>query len=129
MIVILDSNEYINFLNGKELSLNKILDRGDISVHINNTIIREVLRNVDIGKGKIFYNLILNKNIVFSYEPADLIRKYKKFGMKKGDFLIAALCEHTNADYLITENRHFLKSKGIENLRILSLKEFLKLLN
>jgi len=40
-----------------------------------------------------------------SYE---LGAKYQAMGFKAGDAFVAALGEWTDADYLITENRHFM---------------------
>lgn len=41
--------------------------------------------------------------------PKNLIVKYKEKGAKEGDAIIAAFVEWTEADYLVTENRDFLK--------------------
>ena len=56
--------------------------------------------------------------------PLYLFKKYKALGLKKGDIIIAAFCEHINAAYLITENRHFLKQMKFDKFKVLSLKDF-----
>ena len=126
MIIILDSNEYINYFNKKDL-LDKVFSNQDILIYINDIIIREVIRNLKELQIKEFYNLIFNKNINFYGHkiPLQLLTKYKKLGLKKGDIAIAAFCESISADYLVTENRHFLKSKKFDKFKVLSLKRFL----
>ena len=58
--------------------------------------------------------------------PLHLLVKYKKLGLKKGDIAIAAFCENVKADYLITENRHFVKSKKFDKFKVLSFKDFIR---
>ena len=126
MIIILDSNEYINYFNKKDL-LDKVFSNQDILIYINDIIIREVIRNLKELQIKEFYNLIFNKNINFYGHkmPLQLLAKYKKLGLKKGEIAIAAFCESISADYLVTENRHFLKSKKFDRFEVLSLRKFL----
>ena len=127
MIIILDSNEYINYFN-REILLDKVFHNQNIIIYINDIIIREVIRNLKGSQIKEFYNIIFNKNINFYGQklPLQLSTKYKKLGLKKGDIVIAAFCESINADYLITENKHFLKARKFEKFGVLSLKKFLK---
>ena len=126
MIIILDSNEYINYFN-KKIPLDKVFSNQDIIIYINSIIIREVIRNLKELQIKEFYNIIFNKNINFYGQKLtfQLLTKYKKLGLKKGDIAIAAFCEAINANYLITENRHFLKSEKFDECKVLSLKKFL----
>ncbi|MBS3095843.1 PIN domain-containing protein [Candidatus Woesearchaeota archaeon] len=127
MIVILDANEYINYISNKILLLDRILSDDKILIYINETITKEVINNLSQSLIKDFYDFLLRNNISVYYEkiPFHLLQKYKKLGLKKGDIAIAAFCENINADYLITENRHFLKSKKFDKFKVLSLKEFL----
>lgn len=127
MIVILDSNEYINYLSKKTLLLNKIISDDKISIYVNETITKEVTNNLSKSLVKDFYDFLFRNNINVYYEkiPFHLLQKYKKIGLKKGDIVISAFCETVNADYLITENRHFLKSKRFHEFEVLSLKWFL----
>lgn len=126
LIIILDSNEYINFFNKKN-NIDEILSNNKISIFINELIIKEVLEN--IKKTDKFYSLTFKSNIIFFTEklPHTLLVKYRNLGLKKGDIAIAALCEYINVDYFISENRDFLKSKKF-GFKILNLKEFLKIL-
>ena len=127
MIVILDSNEYINYIGKKILLLDKIFLYDKISVYINETITKEVINNLSQSLIKDFYDFLLRNNINVYYEkiPFDLLQKYKKLGLKKGDIAIAAFCETIGADYLITENRHFLKSRKFFRFEVLNLKVLL----
>ena len=128
MIIALDSNEYINFLNQKPLILNGILENEKIAIFINEIIVKEVLRHVKETIKKDFYKLLFAHNInVYNQRlPSHLLQKYKGMGLTKGDIEIAAFCENIKADYLVTENRHFLKAFKINKFRIASLKEFLE---
>ena len=127
MIIVLDSNEFINYLSEKLLLLDKILSDDKITIYINETITKEVINNLNESLIKEFYDFLLRNNIDV-YEgkmELDLLQKYKKLGLKKGDIAIAAFCEYVKANYLITENRHFLKSKNFDKFKVLSIKEFL----
>ena len=127
MIVILDANEYVNYISNKILLLDRILSDDKILIYINETITKEVINNLSQSLIKDFYDFLLRNNISVYYEkiPFHLLQKYKKLGLKKGDIAIAAFCENINADYLITENRHFLKSKKFDKFKVLSLRAFL----
>ena len=128
MIIAIDSNEYINFLNQRPLILNGILENEKIAIFINEIIVKEVLRHVKETIKKDFYKLLFayNINVYNQRLPSHLLQKYKGMGLKKGDIEIAAFCENIKADYLVTENRHFLKAFKINKFRIASLKEFLE---
>ena len=126
MIIVLDSNEYLNYFN-KKTPLCEVFSNQDLTIYTNDIIIREVIRNLKESQIKEFYNIIFNKNINFHGQKLSLqlLTKYKKLGLKKGDIAIAAFCENVMADYLVTENRHFLKAKKFNEFKALSLKELL----
>lgn len=126
MILVLDSNEYINYLEKKSKILNEIFANEEITICINEVIVKEILRNIDERKSKEFYSLLYRHKIVAYNKKLslDLLQKYKDFGLKKGDIAIAAFCEAMDADHIITENRHFLKSKKFE-FKVLSLRKFI----
>lgn len=128
MIIVLDSNEYINYLSQKTLLLDKIISDGNNMIHINEAITKEVINNLSEPLIKDFYDFLFRNNINVSYAkmPFSLFNKYKNLGLKKGDIAIAAFCEAIEAKYLISENRHFLK--GIKNtkFKIVSVAQFLK---
>lgn len=125
-MIALDSNEYINFLNRKSDAekLSKII-AGE-TVHINELITKEVLRNVREEVKRDFYSLLLKNNFVIDNEkvPEHLCKKYRQLGLRKGDVAIAAFCEKIEADCLISENRHFLKEAKFDKFKVSTLKEF-----
>ena len=128
MIIVLDSNEYIQYFERSLEILDEILTNEEISIYINEIIVKETLRNIDEHKKKDFYSLVSRRPFTAYNEklPLVLLEKFKKLGLKKGDIAIAAFCEHLSADFLVTENRHFLKSRKFEKFEVLSLKGFLK---
>ena len=130
MKIILDSNVYVFYFADKSTDLIKILKNKKCRIFINDLIFSEVIRNLRKENVKDFKNLIKSPvfSVVVEITPAHIIEKYKKLELKKGDIVIAAFCEHIQADYLITENRHFLKKMEIEGCKILTAKEFIDIL-
>ena len=126
MIIILDSNEYILYLNEQSPLFTKLFGH-DITIFVHELIVKEVLRNISSLQRKAFYQLLFKSHFTVFHEPLpfSLNEKYKRLGLKKGDSIIAAFCEHIQAGSLITENRHFLKSKLETKLNITTLNEFL----
>lgn len=61
MRVVLDSNEYIIFLNKRSIAINELLEKEDIAIYINGSIVKEVLRNISETIKKEFYKIILKK--------------------------------------------------------------------
>ena len=128
MIIVLDSNEYLYFLNKETVLLEKLFRRIGFFVHIHRFIISEVIQNIKETQEKEFYYLLRNRDIIINEEelPFELLSKYENLGLRKGDTIIALFCEKIKVDYLITENRDFLKSKKF-NFQILSLQKFLEM--
>ena len=126
MIIFLDSNEYINFLN-KKARLEEVFQIEDVSIRINEIVVKEVLRSVSEQLKKEFYALLLRSNVVLCKEklPRSLFDKYRRKGLKKGGIVIASFCENEKAAYLVTENRHFLKEIKFDKFRVVKLDEFL----
>lgn len=121
--VVLDSNIILLHLN-KKINIHKILIPNiDISIHV--MIIEEVLRNINEKQKKDFFRFLFHHNIEVSDKKfsKSLFNKYRRLDLKKGDILIASFCETIKADCMITENRHFLKSK-IKDFSIMNFKGF-----
>ena len=76
---------------------------------------------------KEFYALLLRSNVLLRNEklPKALFDKHSNIGLKKGDIVIASFCEKEKADYLVSENRHFLKRAKFDRFRVVKLDEFL----
>lgn len=128
MIVVLDSNEYLGFLSGNSPFAEGLFGDEKVSIFIHELIVKEVLRNLQESIKGEFYTLLFTNNIQVFHGilHSSLLQKYRNLGLKKGDIVIAAFCEHVKAEYLITENRHFLKIKA-EAFKVVDLKEFLTL--
>lgn len=126
--LVLDSNEYVFYFDGKSNLLPKLMEFRNIKLFISNLIFREVIRNLREDTIKKFIVLLKNPKFAAGGEltPEHLIEKYEKLGLKKGDIEIAAFCENISADYLVTENRHFLKSLKFDKFKVASIKEFLQ---
>ncbi len=124
LILVLDSNEYIYYFDKESPLLARLLNDERMSIFINELIIGEVLKNITSESEGEFFKILFKSNMLVLYEqlPISLLQKYKKLGLKKGDIVIAAFCEHVKAEYLITENRHFLKGKKIKGFRVVSVK-------
>ena len=126
MRIVLDSNEYIIFLNKKSISLNELFEKEGIVIYVNSSIVKEVLRNVAETIKSKFYKILFKNKIEVNDKilPFYLFDKYKKIGLKKGDITIASFCEFIKADYLITENRHFLKEAEVKEFKVVAIKDF-----
>ena len=126
MRIVLDSNEYIIFLNKKSIALNELFEKEGIVIYINYPIAKEVLRNVAETIKSKFYKILFKNKIEVNDKilPFYLFGKYKKIGLKKGDITIASFCEFIKADYLITENRHFLKEAEVKEFKVVAIKDF-----
>ena len=123
----MDSNEYIIYLNKISLKLDLVFNQEEITIFLNELIVKEVLNAINENLKKEFYRVILSNSINVNNEKLqiDLLKKYKSLGLKKGDIAIAAFCEHIKADYLIIENRHFLDNITLNKFQILNLNNFL----
>jgi len=126
MRIVLDSNEYIIFLNKKSIALNELFEKEGIVIYVNGSIVKEVLRNVAETIKSKFYKILFKNKIEVNDKilPFYLFDKYKKIGLKKGDITIASFCEFIKADYLITENRHFLKEAEVKEFKVVAIKDF-----
>lgn len=118
--LILDSNEYIFGLSGSKESCTQLIDRLEtLRIFVPLLVLREVERNLEhiYGLGSAFFQLIGNRNnitIVWSPPSETLVLQYVARSFSKEDATIAATAEQIQAEYLISENRHFLQnSEGL----------------
>lgn len=128
MRLVLDSNEFITYVNKTNEKLLFLTYLRNAEILIHPIIIKEVLRNCSPSTDKIFFAVIelLNIKIMDIHFPKSMLDYYSKKGLKKGDIAIAAFCESVEADYLISENRHFLKEVMIDKFKVISLEDFIK---
>ena len=102
MIVVLDSNEYLGFLSGNSPFAEGLFGDEKVSIFIHELIVKEVLRNLQESIKGEFYTLLFTNNIQVFHGilHSSLLQKYRNLGLKKGDIVIAAFCEHVKAEYL-----------------------------
>ena len=123
LVIVLDSNIFLLHLR-KEIDIAS-LPKHYFNIQVHVIMVEEVLRNISEKQKKEFFRLLFDKSIEVSDAkfPGELLGKYKKMNLKKGDLLMASFCEYVKTDFLITANRHFLKSK-IKDFQILSFEDF-----
>lgn len=131
---VLDSNEFIFALRDEKEFCVDVLKLTGIrfTALISHTIVEEVFLRLKELEGKDFASLIIHiiKNLKLeitddSQIPLEIVEKYESRGAKKGDALIAAFTEWVGADYLITENRHFLKEIKIDKFKAINAENFI----
>lgn len=136
MRAVLDSNIFIFALRSENPLFAEILKLAEIqyACTIPNLVLREVVERLKVLEGKEFASFTLYflqslniRIIADELIPAELIQKYQRRGAKEGDALIAAFTEWIKADYLVTENRDFLKEIKLE-FKTIPGEEFLQLL-
>ena len=130
---VIDSNEIIMGLTAEGTSsanfiikLNKLKDKYEFI--ISDDIYQEVIRNIPYRTKEKFNKLLKFKIIIIKdfLSDSELFQKYKNLGLKKGDIAIAAFADKENTDFLISENRHFLKELKTRKFKILNAEQFLE---
>jgi hypothetical protein len=103
------------------------LDKLTWNILISSMVEKEVVRNMSKHETNIFYQMMrkLDFPIDYDHPPKELLFKYKNYGFKKGDAVIAAFCEFRNIDYFISENRHFISEFQTDKFKIFPAKQFL----
>jgi hypothetical protein len=133
MLICIDSCVFIRGINHDQSDAQQLLKRIDpqIQVTIHRLIAQEVSRNL-VGQAQLraFYSLFyksLNATIIDAQIPPMLIEKYVALGMaEKGDAYIGAFAEWMRVDYLISDNRHFLRELRTDAYGLLSPGDFLE---
>lgn len=131
MRICIDSNVFIfgvARVDAHAETLMRLLPQFDIAVP--RLVILEVTRNLDkIGLTKRFFAAIRRADqfcIVDESVPTELVTKYVSLGLPaKADAIIGAFAEWTEARYLISDNRHFLRDLSTIAYEVLSAEEFL----
>lgn len=131
MRICIDSNQFIFGIAGSDPTseaLMKLLPHLDVV--LPRIIVKEVTRNLNDVQTKALYNLLqLAPRILIVEEPVpvDLVRQYVQRGLReKGDAIIGAFAEWHHADYIISDNRHFLRELQSKAFEVLSPNEFLQ---
>lgn len=87
-------------------------DLSRLNVRVPLFALLETARNLTSEETHNLYDILRRRGIEPDYQmvPTELIQRYEALGGKKGDAVIAAGTELVGADYLVTQNRRFLKS-------------------
>lgn len=131
MRICIDSNQFIFGISGADPNsetLMLLLPRLDVV--IPRIVMKEVTRNLQPTQVRSLYGL-LNRaprvKIVDEPVPVDLVNKYIALGLReKADAWIGAFAEWQGAQYLISDNRHFLGELAGEAFEVLNPAEFLR---
>ena len=135
-IVALDTNQFIfalrqdiNYPSCRILLFEKLKD---INIYLPLQVLLELQRNLTNGEMRgVMLALSKTKNITWDYTlaPLALVKKWEEQGAKKGDAVIAAHLEFNNIQYLISENRHFLREISDLPFHVLSSAELIAYLD
>ncbi len=134
MVFVIDANIYVfAFGIAKEENCKtflKIISGHPLinSIRICRTIVEEVSSNLTQQEFREFIGFINAITIVDEdfLVPFESGSKYEWKGLKPADALIAAYCEWTGADILVTENRHFLSRQSDLPFKVLPAEKCLK---
>ena len=132
--LILDSNEYIFGIPGDKASCARLMERlNELCVYVPAMVVKEVRDNLqrEYGLGKEFFRLIVRKEnitVMWVDPPANLVAKYTALGFAEEDVVIAACAEWIGAEYLISENKHFLERSDVTPFAIINAETVLSLL-
>ena len=135
MRIVLDSNIFIFAFREEKAVCMRILENIDLfEVFMPSIILDEVIERLKILVNKNFASkvrhTILSSSVHvvdISAVPKNLIKKYEKKKLKTSDAVIAAFAEYVSADYLLSENRHFLKNLKTTKFRVKNAEQFLEM--
>ncbi len=134
MKICIDSSALIFGLQDNDPSATELLNLlgNDLKLVIPRLIAKEVTRNLkNPQQEKLFYRLFDKyefATIIDEPVPKDLVQKYTRLGLPaKADAFIGAFAEWQNIDYLISENRHFLRQLTTNSFQVMDSQEFVKL--
>ena len=134
MLFVIDSNEYIfAFGSAKEekaIALFKVMLNKNHALRIPRTIFEEVKRNLYTEAFQQF-NIFINDIVPVDEDvvvPFEIVFKYESTGLKPADAFIAAYTEYVGADFLVSENRHFLTRHSDLPFKVLTAEKCLNLI-
>jgi hypothetical protein len=129
ILLVLDTNEFILGLTHADQSSAILLDLiaviPGIRVVVPTTVVREATVNLAGFHSKLVSEF---SSLVYGYPrfavvpddglSSDLIRKYIGLGLREEDASIGAFTEWVGADFLVSENRHFLRDLEAAAFRV-----------
>jgi hypothetical protein len=91
---------------------------------------QEVTRNLTTpAQVRSFYHLFHNRDFAFIVDepvPRQLVSKYAQLGLpEKADAFIGAFAEWMEAEYLVSDNRHFLRDLHTDAFEVLDATDFI----
>lgn len=131
MRICIDSNQFIFGISGVDAAAEQLMLRlPRLHVVIPRLVMREVTRNLSTMNVKSLYALLERApevTIIDEPVPTSLVAKYLQLGLReKGDAFIGAFAEWQKADYLISDNRHFLAELSTTTFAVLTPERFLR---
>jgi predicted nucleic acid-binding protein len=125
MRICIDSCVFINALTGADPNAARLLELvgPDLVVVIPRLVAQEVTRNLQTAEQvQRFYRLFHQRTFAFIVDelaPGALVNEYAGKGLpEKADAFIGAFAEWMHADYLISDNRHFLRDLQATAFRV-----------
>jgi len=137
-LLVLDTNEYILGLTQLKETSTRLLDIlpfvEGLRVIVPSTVLEETTRNLSS-----IHPILVSKfnDLVYGYEgfrvvsnedlPQSLVKKYQRLGLSsEADARIGAFTEWVEADFLVSENRHFLRDLQTTAYQVLDAAEMVR---
>jgi hypothetical protein len=131
MRICIDSCVFIHGLQIGEPTAVRLLDlvSPKLNLFIPRLVAQEVTRNLYVQEQvSDFYHLFHRRNFAFIIDepiPIGLVDKYIRLGLPaKADAFIGAFAEWMQVDYLISDNRHFLRELQTDAFEVLDAADF-----
>lgn len=132
-LICIDSCVFIRGLHQERSDARLLLRSIDskLQLVIHRLIALEVTRNLTTREQiRTFYGIFYGSLVAFIVDgpvPHSLIEEYAARGLsQKGDAVIGAFAEWMQVDYLISDNRHFLRQLQTDAYRVATPEEFLR---
>jgi hypothetical protein len=138
MLLVLDTNEYVFGLSELKDTSVRLLDVlpfvEGLTVIVPSTVLDEATRNLS----HIHSTLVTQFNdLIYGYEkfsvvseeelPKPLVEEYQRLGLQsEADARIGAFAEWVKADFLVSENQHFLKELKTSAYQVIDAAEALQ---
>ena len=135
MRICIDSCVFIRCLRTADSELDALMEciSSGNELLVPRLVTQEVTRNLQtpaqVTRFFHLFNFYKEARIIDDVVPLTLFRKYVDFGLReKGDAYIGAFAEWIAVDYLLSDNRHFLRELQTDAFAILEPKAFLMLM-
>lgn len=137
MKIVLDTNVLISgtFWTGDSFKILNKIDKEEIELIISEDLIKEyekIINSDEIIEKITDKKLILNKVVQKVINNSVIVEPKQKFNVVKDDAkdnkIIEAAIEG-KADYIISQDKHLLKLKSYQGIKIISPEEFLEILS